>query len=529
MSRRFVSLVLSVLLVALSGASVARAQEPSANSEQVREALQRTAPRDERTGPVVAVLAGPVDPKAYRLGPGDGLSLELSGRIERQTPLLVDAEGRLRVPEAGVLAVAGRTLAEVRADVLARLRPIYPSAQVDLRLVSVRSFKVYVAGQVETPGAVQASAATRASEVLAGALALRAEASRRNIELRRRDGSKLRVDLDAFSFLGRTDGNPYLEDGDVLIVPPRGERLFAYGAFARPGEFERAEGDRVADLVDLAGGLRPGSDPSSARLVRFVGDSRFDTTVVDLSGLGTDRGPELEHQDRLYVRELPDYRRARNVTVSGEIRLPGVYAIAEGTDRLSRVLAEAGGLTDAAAPDRVLIFRPSAVPSQGDIEFERLSRLSRSEMTDNEYQTFKTKLASRQAAYVVDVRKLANDTEYDILLKDSDLILIDRSMQAVRVAGEVQRPSLLEFEAGRSGRDYIKLAGGFTRRADDDKVRLTRAGTNQTILLAEADEVRPGDFIWVPEKKEVDFWGVFKDVILVAGSVATIIILIRDN
>ena len=105
----------------------------------------------------------------------------IDGHRERRTRLRL---GRLRVPEAGVLSVAGRSLADVRTDVLARLRSIYPAAQVDLRLVGVRSFKVYVAGQVETPGAVQATAATRASEVFTGALALRPEASRRNIELR---------------------------------------------------------------------------------------------------------------------------------------------------------------------------------------------------------------------------------------------------------------------------------------------------------------------------------------------------------
>ena len=45
------------------------------------------------------------------------------------------------------------------------------------------------------------------------------------------EGLWMRVDLDAFSFLGRTAENPYLEDGDVLVVPPRRERVHALGAF----------------------------------------------------------------------------------------------------------------------------------------------------------------------------------------------------------------------------------------------------------------------------------------------------------
>ena len=177
-----------------------------------------------------------------------------------------------------------------------------------------------------------------------------------------------------------------------------------------------------------------------------------------------------------------------------------------------------------------MIFRPTAVVGQRDIEFERLSRLSRSEMTDAEYQTFKTKLASQQAAYIVDEAELARGRgDFDVLLKDGDLVVVDRALPVVRVAGEVQRPSLLEFQAGRAGRDYINLAGGYTQRADGGKVRLTRAGSNQTIYLREAKVIQAGDFIWVPEKKDINFWGVLKDVLLVSGSVATIVILLRGN
>ena len=477
-----------------------------------------------------ALLPGPVDAASYRLGPGDGLSLELTGRADRQRVLVVDAEGRLAVPELGVVAVGGRTLEDVRTQVIGRLKSVYSGVRIDLRLVSVRSFKVYVAGQVQSPGVAVATAATRASELLTGPLTLLPEASRRNLELRRRDGQRLRVDVDAFAYLGHTTGNPYLEDGDVLVVPTRSQVVFANGAFGRPGEYELAPGDRVSDLVELAGGLIPGADTTSGRLMRFVSATVLDSMVVRLTPGGPGDDPTLEHQDRVYARRLAEFRQARNVTVQGEVLFPGPYAVREGEDRLSAVIARAGGLTAQAAGDRILVFRPSAPAGQQDIEFERLSRLSRTEMTDAEYQTFKTKLASQQAAYIVSVEDLARGTgDFDVLLRDNDVILVDRAMPAVRVAGEVQRPSLLEYRAGRSGRDYIELAGGYTQRGDGDRVRLTRAGSNQTIYLSEAKEIRPGDFIWVPERKDVNFWGVFKDTLLVAGSIATIIILLRDQ
>ena len=531
------ALGVAVFVLALAGAAAPRAFAVDAATEAAARAAldagSAVGPAAMTTGGMprdAALRAGPIDAGEYRLGPGDALSLEFSGRLDRQQSIIVDAEGRIRVPEVGVLAVGGRTLEAVRADVLARLRRMYTGVTVDLRLIGVRSFKIYVAGQVETPGVTEATAATRASEVLSGPLALREGASRRNIELRRRDGKVLRVDLDAFSYLGRTDGNPYLEDGDVLVVPPRRERVAAYGAFARAGEFELAPGDRASDLVEIAGGLVPGADPASGRLIRFTTSTRTDSTVLDLRFADGGANPELQHQDRIFARELPNYRRARNVTISGEVRYPGVYALTEGQDRLAAAITRAGGLTEAAARERILIFRPTPNSGQPDVEFERLSRLSRSEMTDAEYQTFKTKLASQQAAYVVSADDLERGGEpYDVFLREGDIVVVDRATRSVRVAGQVQRPALLEYEAGRPGREYIALAGGMTRRADTGKVRLTRAGTNQTIYLSEAKEILPGDFIWVPEKKDVNFWGVFKDVLLVAGSVATIVILLRGQ
>ncbi len=515
------------------GAAATRAQTaPDAATEAAaRAAVERGANGAAAGGArAAALLAGPNDAAEYRLGPGDALSLEFSGRLDRQQSIVVDAEGRIRVPEVGVLAVGGRTLADVRTDVLGKLRRLYTGVNTDLRLVGVRSFKVYVAGEVDAPGVTEATAATRASEVLRGALTLEPGASRRNIELRRRDGRVLRVDLDAFLYLGRTERNPYLEDGDVLVVPARRERIGAYGAFARSGEYELAPGDRASDLVEIAGGLVPGADSASGRLIRFATSTTTDSVVVDLRFPAGGVNPVLQHQDRLFTRELPDYRRARNVTISGEVRAPGVYPLVEGRDRLGAAITRAGGLTEAAARDRILIFRPTPNSGQPDVEFERLSRLSRSEMTDAEYQTFKTKLASQQAAFVVSADDLARgDEPYDIFLRDGDVVVVDRASRSVRVAGQVQRPSLLEYAPGREGKEYIALAGGMTRRADSGKVRLTRAGTNQTIYLAEAGEILPGDFIWVPEKKDVNFWGVFKDVLLVAGSVATIVILLRGQ
>ena len=44
----------------------------------------------------------------------------------------------------------------------------------------------------------------------------------------------------------------------------------------------------------------------------------------------------------------------------------------------------------------------------------------------------------------------------------------------------------------------------------------------------EVESLEPGDTIFVPEKPEHDWWGLFKDVSAVAGQLATFIILARS-
>ena len=475
------------------------------------------------------VQAGPIDAALYRLGPGDLLSLEMSGRLARAVTLPVDAEGLSSFPELGVVRVGGRTLADVRAQVLGKLRATYPGVRVDLRLVHLRTFKVYVSGQVKIPGASQANGATRASEVLQGALALISGGSRRNIELRHADGTRERVDLDAFAFLGRTAQNPYVLDGDMIYVPPLKERIYAFGSFGRSGEFELAPGDSVAELVALAGGLLPGTDASSGVLYRFTSAAAVDSFPVALDPAGG--GRRLENGDRLFAREASDFKRPRNVSLVGELVFPGPYAVREGVDRVSDVLARAGGLTGYAARERIQIFRPVVTAgSRRDLEFERLSRLSRSEMTDAEYQTFKTKLAGQEASYVLSVHDLESpDNPRNIRLKDGDVLLVDRESHAVRVDGQVLRPSLVEYVPGRTVWQYIELAGGLGHRASSGKIRLTRVGSNQTLYVRDVKEVQPGDLIWIPEKNDVSFWSVFKDVITVAGSAAAVVIVVRGR
>ena len=522
-------LVAVATLLALASPAIAQG---SGGSEGPRELTGESgvpgeSTEDRRTVQPGRVLAGPIDPAAYVVGPGDVLSLEYGGRASGSTTLVVDSEGRIKAPSLGLVTVGGRTLQAVRTDLIQRLRPYLPGATLDLRLIEPRSFKVYVLGEVRQPGVVEVTGSGRVFEVIAAAGGEDSTASSRNIVVLRRDGTSVNADLDRFRHTGAWEANPYLQDGDRVMVPVLVSRFGVYGAVTHAGSYEFRAGDSLSTALEFAGASEQTALLDSIEILRFRGAVQLDTLMAGLSRGGG--ALALEPDDRIFVRARPEWRPRRQVTISGEVRYPGPYAIAEGTDRISDLVRWSGGFTSQAAMRGVRLVR-SDHGSQGvDPEFDRLSRLTRAEMTNTEYQTFRSKLAVRQSSYLIDFSSGSPlPPEVDVLLRDGDHVDVGRIEMAVRVDGSVQHPGLIAYAPGRSVWQYIELAGGPAHRGNVNDARVTHSGSGSTLFARDVRQLEPGDFIWVPEKRDTDFWLIARDIIIVAGQIATVVLVIHQ-
>jgi protein involved in polysaccharide export with SLBB domain len=510
-------------------ASVTAAQ----TTQDLPEALEH---RDESgmpaTGPALArtpqVFAGPVDPSTYRIGPGDVFSVEMWGRVTHAVPLEVGPEGTLSLPTGGVVSVAGLTLNDARAQLLERLRREVRDVHIEVHLARARTFRLVLAGEVLKPGPVDASGSTRVGDVLT-LERLTGTASHRNIQLLHRDGSRERADLDRLLRAGDNSRNPELRDGDVVLVPAATEWVQVAGAVSAPGRYEHAPDDSVGTLFRMAGGALPSAAPEAALWLHWTGDSRPDSIRLSLADLRDGAGDRtLADGDKLYVYFVPNYRLQHQVAILGEVARPGVYPIREGNTRISEVVGAAGGLLATAnrSAIRVHSVRPQA--DVKDPELDRLLRLSRGELTATEYEVLRTKLAASRDEYRVDWDQVGTLPQLDVLLRDDDVITVDRLVSTIRVDGEVLRPAILSYRSGLSVRDYVRQAGGYTNRAWRGKVRVTRAVSGQTLLARDVRVLDPGDFVWVPEKPDLTIWQQAKDVLSALGIVATIVIAIRS-
>ena len=193
----------------------------------------------------------------YVLGPGDGLTIDLWGGVSQRLFRTVDREGRLSLPEAGPLLVSGKTLGEVQEVVQRILRTQYRDVSADLSLGRLRTVRVYVVGEVVSPGAYDISSLSTPLNALIAAGGITSRGSLRH--LRHSRGQQLVEEVDAYDLLlhGIRGDMKNLENGDTLLVPPVGPQVSVDGMVRRPAVYELRGETNLEEALDLAGGVLP--------------------------------------------------------------------------------------------------------------------------------------------------------------------------------------------------------------------------------------------------------------------------------
>jgi polysaccharide biosynthesis/export protein len=182
---------------------------------------------------LLTVPAALAQSASYRIQPGDQLQITVLEDETLNRQLLVTPDGQISVPLAGSVRVSGQTVGaveEIIADRLTSNFAVRPNVFVALTAVdpSAGLFKVFVLGQVNTPGEIEIEAGTTLLQALALAGGPSNFAAAKRIQLRRTDASG-QERLYLFNYRAVERGGSIqsmiaLRDGDVIVVPER--RLF---------------------------------------------------------------------------------------------------------------------------------------------------------------------------------------------------------------------------------------------------------------------------------------------------------------
>lgn len=476
----------------------------------------------------------PLVPADYIVGPGDEVLVTLWGSVDADLRLIVDRGGRISIPRIGAIQVSGLKHEELADVVSRRVGQVFRNFQSSVSLGQLRGIRVFVTGFVLKPGAYTVNSLSTVVGALLKAGGPSASGSFRDIEVRR--GSEVLGRFDLYDLLLRGDrtADRVLQAGDVVHVGPVGVQVGFIGSVNRPAILELRSGETVGDALRMVGGFSAIADRTRLAVERLQDRNSGRVAQVDLP---RDDKAVLSHGDVLrafsaVTAALPSLRQNKRVKVEGEVARPADYVLPEGSSVRDAIRA-AGGYTPAAYVFAAELMRESVQRTQQ----ENYDRALRDLETDLARTAGTQRVAGSEEAGSQAARTAANDrliarlralrpsgrivldmpidaTEMpDLALEDGDRIFIPPRPNTVGVFGSVYNAATYLHQPGRRLDDYLRLAGGPTKGADDGSVFVVRA--NGHVISEQQDSrwfrrgnavselaAEPGDTIFVPEEMD---------------------------
>lgn len=485
---------------------------------------------------------GVIDRDSYRVGPGDKLMLQVWSPAYEESPTVVSGDGRVAVPFAGPVDVAGLTLTEAESAIAAEFLSALKRGRVSISLIEPRKIRVHVTGQVAVPGTLALPATARVADAIEMSGGIRSVpeyyegdsvmvplASLRQIEMRDgTTGSVTHVDLLRFYQGGDLSGNPYLTSGAVMYVPPKSEdaQVGVFGEVRNPGLYEYAVGDDVASLLSLAGGLTSLADSAKISVHTAVGETK--QLNYSPSSLAT----PVHVGDRVYVGGNPKSKILGSVSLSGQLKYPGGYTITPGVTTVAEVIEQAGGLSPEAAAQSARLVRHG--DDRVDMERRRLSANPlKGTQKDDPMMLADMEMSAEFARWaygtvVLDLTAKEGESGWagSVVLQDGDHLEVPSQPLGVRVLGYVNNAGEVPWVEGANLSYYLKEAGGKNAAGWKGRAVVLKARNGSQIRYSNRVSVNPGDVIFVPQRPRTTGWDRIKDVITVVAQVATIVLVI---
>ncbi|MCO6414750.1 SLBB domain-containing protein [Siccirubricoccus sp. KC 17139] len=334
---------------------------------------------------------------------------------------------------------------------------------------------------------------------------------------------------------------PFLLDQAVLLT----------GEVRLPGLYPIVDGAGLDAVIATAGGATDTADLST---VEFAREPAEQSTTLPLARTLLDLRSRNFAAVRLSPRDvlrLPRGFADRDlgpVTLVGEFLRPGTYDIRRG-EKLSEVIARAGGLTPQAYPYGAVFSRDSVRQRQQE-GFQRTARELEQGLMQvaagqavaglrgqadlggaiTAGQALANTLRSTRAAgrMVVEANPvvLAARPDLDVLLEPGDLIAMPKRPNEVTVVGSVLNPGSLQFATGWRAADYVRAAGGEQRFADGSRAFVVLPNGQSTpaglgAWQSGGPPIPPGSVVVVPQDPSpYESWGLIRDVTQVLSQIA---------
>lgn len=471
----------------------------------------------------------------YLIAPGDKISIWLWGAVNFSDVVTVDNQGNIFIPNIGPIQLVGVPAQGVNAKVSSEIRKVYTrDVNIYVNLLTSTPVSVMIAGPVLRPGqyAGQANDSLLYFLKRAGGVDFQ-RGSFRNIEVVRKGASVANVDLYDFYTNGLMP-NISFEDGDTILVKNIGKTVTVVDGARNSFTFELEEsGFSGKNLVDYA---KPAPFTSHVSVAGIRDNKQFSAyyTVEEFDAQQLNDGDLLEFLDD---HETGVYR----INVAGSFLGPSQYMVPRGTKLhdLLHLISVDNQLSDY---KNLYLLRESVSISQKEMLDQALDRLERSVYTAPVSSSGEGAIRAQEAQLVTDFVARARQVEplgkvivsengntANLLLEPNDTIVIPAITDVVNIGGEVLLPQAVVYNPDASITDYIAWAGGYSERADDDRMMIIR--NNGTVVFTDRAtrswlsskshvELYPGDQIVVLPKVDAKTMQAVKDITQIIFQIA---------
>lgn len=462
--------------------------------------------------------------KSAVVSPGDNIVLRIWGDgVTVDGVFAVSDAGNLDAPDVGSIPVSGLPAERVQEAVRSKLAASgHGNSQCYVSLRDAGEISVFVTGGVNRPGRYSGRTQDSILAFLDRAGGINPDhGSFRDVRLLRQGEMVRKVDIYPFIRHGSLPSLRF-RDGDTLVVGQRGAVVSASGAITNTARFEFVGGTATgAALMDLV-------DPQNKVTHVSISGTRQGApynTYIPVGDFGT-----LKLADGDMVQFMADGASATiMVAVQGAVRGASRFPVRRGA-RLREVqdfIAVEPGRSNLAA---IYVKRKSVALSQKKAISDSLRRLEQSVMVASSASNEEAQIRGKEAEMVAKFVERAKTVEPDgivvldngqesgeLVLEDGDCIVIPEKSDVVMVSGEVVMPKAMLWHKDKKLSEYIAGAGGFSARADRDKVLVMHPNG---AVSQDPDKISAGDHVLVLPKPETKSMQTVKDISQVLMQVA---------
>ena len=284
---------------------------------------------------------------------------------------------------------------------------------------------------------------------------------------------------------------------EVYAISESDHTVNIFGQVKNPGSyaFDTEKETLLLDILQLAGGINDETYLQTiytnvGEIIRNHPETNYpeiiEFNIEKLISGDLNENKVLQNWDIILIRENPNYKTPKKVSLFGEVNVPGIYTLQKKWENLDDMIKRAGGFTDQAFHDGIQLYRNN------------------------------------------DQVALNN---FEIILLDGDSLMVPEHPGVIQVLGEVNRSGYIQYDKKKSLKNYIENAGGFTDYSDKTNITIIYANGNVKIKKRfKNPQISEGATIIVNKKEETEPFSVTDfstNIASIITSLATLILLLN--